>query len=256
MFDTKRLKADFGAAAGGYDAHARLQDVIREICERKAKESFPVNARVLDLGAGTGSFARKHGKQWDIINLDAAWGMCAFGRQAADGLFVNAVAEQLPFADSSFDGVFSSLMLQWSNTPLRVFEEIARVLKPGGTAIIATFTKGTLCELEAAFHALDDATHVSDFLTRKTLEDDARVAGLLLRSSESDTIIQQHDSLLGLMRSLKDIGAAHKESGRRRSLMTPRQLQRIESSYRSRFAQTGALPASWQVLYMQLEKSR
>jgi SAM-dependent methyltransferase len=45
---------------------------------------------------------------------------------------IDAVGENLPFDDSSFDIVYSSNVLEHTTDPARVLREAARVLKPGG----------------------------------------------------------------------------------------------------------------------------
>ena len=56
------------------------------------------------------------------------------------------------------------------------------------------------------------------------------------------------------MRSLKSIGAANKQTGRRKGLMTPKQLKQLEQVYRKKFGDKKGLPATWQVMVMILEK--
>jgi ubiquinone/menaquinone biosynthesis C-methylase UbiE len=48
---------------------------------------------------------------------------------------VEAGAESLPFADSSFDTVVSTLVLCTVPDPARAIEEVARVLRPGGSLL-------------------------------------------------------------------------------------------------------------------------
>jgi len=45
---------------------------------------------------------------------------------------VLAVGQRLPFADASFDGVFSSAVLEHVTDPFACAEELMRVLKPSG----------------------------------------------------------------------------------------------------------------------------
>lgn len=55
---------------------------------------------------------------------------------------VSAPAQEMPFADASFDLVVSNLCLHNIHDPgvrRRALEQIARVLKPGGTAILSDY---------------------------------------------------------------------------------------------------------------------
>lgn len=44
----------------------------------------------------------------------------------------------LPYADGTFDAVLIAVSIQYLTTPIAVFREIARVLRPGGRAVVAT----------------------------------------------------------------------------------------------------------------------
>jgi SAM-dependent methyltransferase len=48
------------------------------------------------------------------------------------------VGEKIPFADATFDVVFSNNVLEHLDAPQAVFQEVFRVLKPGGTFIAKT----------------------------------------------------------------------------------------------------------------------
>ncbi len=64
--------------------------------------------------------------------------------------------EQLPFADQTFDVVFSTLMMHHLPAPLKRqgLSEIARVLKPGGRLVIADFIHRKDRKAQSArFHA-------------------------------------------------------------------------------------------------------
>jgi malonyl-CoA O-methyltransferase len=248
MFDTRAVKADFSQAAKGYDAHAQLQQQVRAKARTLAEGQWPQGALVLDVGAGTGAFGVEAKAQgWQVLNLDMAFGMC---QQVKAMPAVCAAAEALPVIRGCADGVFSNLMLQWCATPQSAFAEMARVLKAEGSVVLTTFTHGTLAELAGAFAGVDGFSHVSPFFTPQQLVQAAQKAGLSCLHMEEETRLQHYDSLAGLMRGLKAIGAVNKEAGRRRSLMTPRQMARVEDAYRQHSG--GGLPASWQVLYLVL----
>lgn len=246
MFNVNAIKNAFGRAAAQYDAQAHLQKHVRTHAITLAP--WRRDAHILDVGCGTGALAEEAGS-WRITGLDIAPGMCEEARKKCAS--VNADADAMPFADNHFDGVFSSLMLQWSNDPLATLREIARVLKPGGRAVISTLTQGTLKELERAFAAIDDAPHVSNFLPAPELLLRAAHARFLVVEAQEKTLTEHYPDAMTLMRSLKSIGAANKHDDRRKGLTLPAHMEKLEAAYAR---ESQGLPATWQLLYMVLEK--
>src|SRR5262249_46781945 len=49
-----------------------------------------------------------------------------------DGSFLNWTTDELPFADDSFDLIYSTSVLSQTNAPSALMEEISRILRPGG----------------------------------------------------------------------------------------------------------------------------
>jgi ubiquinone/menaquinone biosynthesis C-methylase UbiE len=106
--------------------------------------------RVLDVGCGPGYFVRMLaeavGPTGSAVGIDAAPEMIDYARSKARRLsncrFESGSAESLPFPDASFDVVVSSLMLHHLPDELRLqaAAEMKRVLRPGGTVLVADFT--------------------------------------------------------------------------------------------------------------------
>jgi len=251
MIENSVIGRDFSAAAAAYDVHAHLQKQARAHCLALAREIFPDSAKILDVGAGTGAFAGES-KQWDITQLDLALGMCQKATQ--HGLAINADAAALPFMDEHFDGIFSSLMLQWANEPKRVFQEMLRVLKPAGRVVLSTLAQGTLLELHESFAGVDDAPRVNRFLSAPQIVAQAVHAGFMVLSVEEVTITEHYPDAVSLMRALKAIGATNKQTNRKKGLMTPEQLEKLEKLYKKRFSTKKGLPATWKLLYLMMEK--
>jgi ubiquinone/menaquinone biosynthesis C-methylase UbiE len=102
------------------------------------------DARVLDVGAGTGRTARSlltaQGGQppWTLVNLEPSHRMLGIGRRLV-GQGVNWVrgwAVPLPFSSGSFDLVVSLEMLEFTPDPLQTLAEMRRVLRRGGILLI------------------------------------------------------------------------------------------------------------------------
>jgi SAM-dependent methyltransferase len=105
--------------------------------------------RVLEIGCGLGTdgaqFA-KAGADYTGIDLTEAAIELARRRFEVSGLrgeFRVADAENLDFADQSFDLVYSHGVLHHTPDTARAVQEIHRVLKPGGRAIVMLYHRGS-----------------------------------------------------------------------------------------------------------------
>ncbi len=95
--------------------------------------------RLLDLGAGTGAANDGFGER-EVVALDPAPEMLALNGAPAR---VVAVGETLPFADASFDAVFSAYVFRNLDSVDCTMSEVARVLRPGGMAGIVDLGRPT-----------------------------------------------------------------------------------------------------------------
>lgn len=255
MFDDTAVKDGFGRAAKQYDEYAQLQRMVRSYATSIALQYWPKSGLILDAGCGTGIFATELKAQraaLSVVGFDISAGMCALALKNQHRC-VNADASHIPFADNSFDGIFSSLMLQWVNDAKTAFVEMHRVLKQGDVAVIATLTDGTLHELKASFAAVDNYPHVSDFNVPHQLIECAENAGFSLAVAKQDKIVEYYPDTIALMRSLQVIGATNKHTARSKGLMTAAKFTVLEKAYRQ-LAHAEGLPATWQILTLVLRK--
>lgn len=94
---------------------------------------FPPASRVLDVGCGPGEQMLellRRGHEPVGIDPDPE---CVETVRSYELEAVQGFAEHLPFADASFDGVISKVVLPYTKSAIAM-KEIARVLKPGGRA--------------------------------------------------------------------------------------------------------------------------
>lgn len=111
-------------------------------------------ARVLDVGTGTGQLAIAALERWPglrITGIDPSGGMLEVARRNADaGLPADvarryaaevASADELPFEPASFDLAISSFVLQLVPNRAAALREVRRVLRPGGTLAWVTWMR-------------------------------------------------------------------------------------------------------------------
>ncbi|MCU0975062.1 MAG: bifunctional demethylmenaquinone methyltransferase/2-methoxy-6-polyprenyl-1,4-benzoquinol methylase UbiE [Steroidobacteraceae bacterium] len=107
--------------------------------------------RALDVAGGTGDLAlgmaRQVGPTGKVILSDINWEMLSRGRDrlldeglAASISAVQANAEQLPFADASFDCVTIGFGLRNVTDKPKALASMRRVLKPGGRLLVLEFS--------------------------------------------------------------------------------------------------------------------
>jgi len=91
--------------------------------------------RVLDVATGTGAVARELVRQkgCGVVGVDQSAEMLVEARRRGGGIeYVDASAEDLPFADGEFDALTFTYLLRYVDDPPSTLHELARVVKPGG----------------------------------------------------------------------------------------------------------------------------
>ena len=105
----------------------------------------PRGARVLDVATGAGALlaiALRDGA--DAVGIDFSPGMVDVAQKRAAAIRRGERAlvmdcQALDFADASFDAAFSMFGVFMFPDPIAGFAEIARILRPGGLAVIAVW---------------------------------------------------------------------------------------------------------------------
>ncbi|OCG59351.1 bifunctional demethylmenaquinone methyltransferase/2-methoxy-6-polyprenyl-1,4-benzoquinol methylase [Gilliamella sp. Nev5-1] len=151
----KRVAEVFHSVADKYDVMNDLMSFgIHRIWKKITIEYSSVRKgqKVLDLAGGTGDLTAKFsqlvGDDGLVVLADINESMLKVGRDKLrdKGLFKNieyvqANAEELPFADNYFDCITISFGLRNVTDKEKALHSIWRVLKPGGRLLILEFSK-------------------------------------------------------------------------------------------------------------------
>jgi SAM-dependent methyltransferase len=122
-----------------------LQIAAEELCETM---NLYQDARVLDVAVGNGHAAMAAARRWcDVTSTDFAPDVANRGRPRSEAenlgvRFVEGDAEDLPFADQTFDGVVSTFGAMFAADQDRAASEMIRVCRRGGTVGLTNWTPG------------------------------------------------------------------------------------------------------------------
>lgn len=253
--DPARVRRSFDKAATGYDAAAAVATEIRNrLLERLDLVKLQPKV-VLDLGAGTGHATKalkQRYKTAEVIALDIAPRMLeeANRRQSWLKRFHRVIADahKLPIKDASAQLVFSNLMLEWCHDPDAVFQEMRRVLQPGGLVTFATLGPDTLRELRESWRKIDPHPHVHRFIDMHDLGDALVRAGLAEPVMDTERLTVTYPHLDALMQELTATGSTNLAHGRSRGLTPKGQLASLREAVRPT-PEKGALSVSVEVVY-------
>ncbi|MCP3689154.1 MAG: methyltransferase domain-containing protein, partial [Gammaproteobacteria bacterium] len=162
---------------------------------------------------------------------------------------INADMERLPFADGSFDLLFSNLALNWANDLPATLANMARISRPGGMLMFATFGPGTLSELRNSWRQIDHKPHVHDFVDMHDIGDMLMANGFSQPVVDAETIRLEYRGFRQLLDDLKAVGSTNADLNRRRGLMTSAKLESLEEVYRQEGLEGERYIASYEVIY-------
>ncbi|TMG86129.1 MAG: class I SAM-dependent methyltransferase [Betaproteobacteria bacterium] len=149
----RRVRGVFDSVASKYDLMNDLMSVgMHRVWKRftVALSGVGPGDRVLDVAGGTADLARlfadRVGSPGSVVLTDINAAMIGAGRDRMldEGRLAPAIqcnAEALPFAARSFDCVSIAFGLRNVTRKETALEEMRRVLKPGGVALILEFSK-------------------------------------------------------------------------------------------------------------------
>lgn len=266
--DKQQVARQFSRAASSYDSAAGIQHravtellnqldgylpaSLSEIQAEPQPNATPIHGHWCDIGCGTGTALPhlKHRGAQFLSGIDLSEGMLATAAQHKDEQtqLILADADDLPIQSASVNGIFSSLMLQWSEDSQRTLHEWRRILQSGGTLAVATLLPGTQRELKQAWQTIDDHPHVNEFASQDTMIMALKTNGFRDLTLHQQCLTEHYASINDLLRGLKRIGATNVNQGRRSGLGGRDALHQLASHYPVNAE--GLFPLSYEVLWI------
>jgi SAM-dependent methyltransferase len=125
----RRLKSILPQPLRRYLLHfeAAIEDAVAGFAA-----SLPVGSRVLDAGAGEGSYRECFLRQ-RYVGVDLGIGNASWNYRGLDAV---ADLQALPFPAGMFDAVLNVVTLEHVREPACVLAELGRALKPGGRLLL------------------------------------------------------------------------------------------------------------------------
>ncbi|WP_414830373.1 methyltransferase domain-containing protein [Alteromonas sp. H39] len=250
--ERQRVAASFSRCASSYDSHAGVQQRVAE--DLLSKVTLLPGESLLDIGCGTGRHTHSLARRGGVVQgLDIAPGMLAYASERyPEVTFHQGHAEALPFASQSFDQLFSSMALQWCQSPLTVMHEMQRVLKKGGRASLAIMVDGSFEELDRARRVAGMVVTTNPQASYSQWCDAAATAGLTLKEAQLVAYVDAHADLLSLLRSIKHTGAGVTAAEGTR--LSRQDLKKLSMTYQSLHGQNNCLPLTYNIAQLIVEK--
>ena len=254
--DKAAVKKSFNRAATTYNHAGVLQDeVLSRLLSRLQYVRLDPTS-IIDIGCGTGrgvSGLQKIYSGAKVVGLDMAYAMLQETKKQfrlfSKKRMINADMERLPIENDRFELIFSCLALQWANDLTVVFREVARISKPGGLFMFATFGPSTLVELRDSWLEVDKRPHVQQFIDMHDIGDSLMKATFSQPVVDAEVIKLEYSDFRQVLSDLKNIGASNADKNRNKGLMTPGRLKKLEAAYREKGFQGGKFIASYEVIY-------
>lgn len=151
--------------------------------------NIPPGARVLELGAGTGTSFPAYPSHCEVVGIDLAPDMLARAQEKIDENGWNHLkvlemdALQLNFPENSFDYVLAFHVVTVVPNPIRMMEEAKRVCKPGGKIVIVNHFTTDRRILGFLTEAIDPLTRWLGWSTKLKLKPFIEATGLAVETT-------------------------------------------------------------------------
>lgn len=165
-----------------YQRIAPVYDAMEILAERRYSDwrerlwSLVEGSAVLEVGVGTGKNLPFYPEDVQVTAIDLAPRMLQRARQRARELEVDVDlrlddAQDLDFADDTFDDIVSTFVFCSVPDPVLGLQELARVAKPGGRLLLLEHVRSDIAVLGTLMDAFDPLVQlIGPHINRRTVQ--------------------------------------------------------------------------------------
>jgi len=160
----------------------------REYAEKLSSRGFR-GGRILDVGCGFGATALVLAERFpesEILGIDLSEPLLRLAEQAAQEMdpgervrFEKENAQDIPYDDDSFDAVLNVQMVHIVEDPVRMLNEIERVLVPDGYLFIADIKRSWVGLVDKVFRSALTLEEARDVVRRSNVREGTFSSDLL-----------------------------------------------------------------------------
>jgi SAM-dependent methyltransferase len=174
---------------------------------RQALGSYQGSLRILDYGCGTGGNSPAYASFGAVVGIEPDAGAIRLAHGRGQAQYCRGSGTDLPLRTAAFDAVMASDVLEHIEDHRRAVSEIARVLRPGGLAVI------TVPAHQWLFSRHDVALHHFRRYSKRGLRELLQGGGLRIRRlSYWNAALFPAISLHRMLEKSRPIGRAHSDT--------------------------------------------
>lgn len=268
----QKVALGFDKAASQYNSLATIQAEIAEYGLRIIEGMDVKNAsNLLDIGCGTAiSCQRLQCIAQQVTGIDISFNMLRNATIAISGVEktsfngINADAEYLPIKSNSIDCIYSSMALQWCQSPAHVLSEVHRVLKPKGKALLCILTGDSFKSLQNGWRHIGLPSRINTFHAPQSWINASEGCNWSVKS-HTKGFTSYHNSVLDILSSIKRIGANTKLIGvpskitlvrpeKQSHYMGKQELMGLSRYLKGGYTKNKLLPLEYHLLFLEINK--
>ncbi len=237
---------------GDEGAHFLMARAADDLAERLStvERSFTDAGALHCLTPAAAQSLRESGKVEHVSRLEADAALL-------DGAGIVAPDENLPIEPASLDLAVSLLTLHEVNDLPGMLIQIRRALRPDGLFLACLAGGGTLSELRESLLAAEveltggASPRVYPFADVRDAGALLQRAGFALPVADAENVTVRYDTMFGLMKDLRAMGATNVLVGRSRKPTPPQVFMRAAEIYAERFADPdGRIRATFSLVWL------